>query len=121
MSKDRTFNILMGSILVLAGFFLLLSSLKLIDIGSIWEYLPLVLVIIGISKLIGGDSKHSVRSGVWFIFLGVFLFASINYSFGYGLSDTWPILVLAFGLNLIWEALINQLAARKTEEVVHGS
>lgn len=121
MSKDRMFNVWLGSILILIGLMLLLSSLNVIYIGSLWEYLPLILVIIGINKLIRRDSKQSVRSGVWFVFLGLFLFASLNYSFGYGLSDTWPILILAFGLNLIWEALINQSATRNTEEVVHGN
>jgi hypothetical protein len=95
---------LFGLILMLSGVLLLLENVDIIDIG--WTYWPLILVLFGLYKL----SEHGWRSGngLWLIIIGLWLYISINHIFGLSFLDAWPILIIGWGLSILWRALGRQ-------------
>lgn len=97
---------LFGLTLMLFGVLLLLENVDIIDIG--WKFWPLLLVFIGFYKL----SEHGWQSGngLWLIMIGLWLYISINHVFDLSFQDTWPILIIGWGLSILWRALGKQPA-----------
>jgi hypothetical protein len=101
-------EIVFGTILLLFGALLLLDNVNIIEVGSAWSYWPFILVIIGSNKIFNSGSLKETGSGAWLIFLGLWLFVSIQHIFGLGFRDTWPMLIIAWGVSEIWKALTQQ-------------
>ena len=99
-----------GIMLILFGTVLLLHQLDvfyMVDLGirSIWQLWPFILVIIGIGKLADAPTLYHIGHGIWWIFLGVWLYVSINYVFGLSFGETWPAMLIAWGVSMMWESL----------------
>jgi len=53
-------RIIAGSILLLAGLALLLRNAGLLPIGSLWQYWPVILIIIGVAKLLNSRPEKGI-------------------------------------------------------------
>lgn len=100
-----------GLVLMLFGVLLLLENVDIIDIG--WRFWPLILVFIGFYKL----TEHGWRSGngLWLIIIGLWLYGSLNRAFGLSFQDTWPILIIGWGVSILWKALSRQSTCLREE------
>ncbi|HEY4611994.1 MAG TPA: DUF5668 domain-containing protein [Bacteroidota bacterium] len=109
MATNRLFNldgrIVLGAALLLFGTLLLLDNVDIIEVGSVWRLWPLILVAVGVNKILGSENRREFGSGAWWIFLGLWFFVSIQHVFGLGFRDTWPMLIMAWGVSEIWKAL----------------
>ena len=99
-----------GSLLIAFGTILLLQQMDMIslrDLGlhSIWQLWPFILVFIGIGKLADAPSLYHIGKGIWWVFLGLWLYVSINHLFGLSFSETWPAILIAWGVSMMWESL----------------
>jgi hypothetical protein len=99
-----------GTILILFGSVLLLNQLDIfyldeLGIHSVWQLWPFILVVIGIGKLVDAPTFYHVGNGIWWIFMGLFLYVTINHVYGLYFSDTWPALLVAWGISMMWESL----------------
>ncbi len=105
MQRNNSSNIL-GIIIVLIGVLLLVDNFDILFIPfNILSFLlswPTILIIIGIIILSG--SKDSF-AGYLFLGLGAFFLLSRHYHFHAGriLADYWPVILIAFGLYIIWK------------------
>lgn len=112
-------------LIILYGTMLLLNNFDVLEIRSIWRSWPLIVVAIGIYKLVQAESISKIGSGVWWIFLGSWLHVSFNHVWGLSFRDTWPIIIIAWGVGILWEGYVKQLRtepARKqfAQENGHG-
>jgi hypothetical protein len=80
------------------------------------DWWPLIVVAIGVGKLAGGGRRR--RSGLWLIFVGLWLLANTHRFFGLTWNSSWPILVIGFGVMLTLGALYGE--SGKEEEVSGG-
>lgn len=99
-----------GTILILFGVVMLLHQLDVIyldDFGirSIWHLWPFILVVIGIGKLVDAPTLYHVGKGIWWIFLGLWLYVSIYHVYGLSFSETWPAMLIAWGVSMMWESV----------------
>lgn len=99
-----------GTILIIFGIVMLLHQLDVIylyDFGihSIWHLWPFILVIIGIGKLVDAPTLYHIGKGMWWIFLGLWLYVSIYHVYGLSFSETWPAMLIAWGVSMMWESL----------------
>lgn len=93
-----------GILLLALGGLFLLQNLDVIYVHSVWAFWPFILVAIGIQKVFSARDGDAVGSGLWMIFIGLWLYASIERLWGYGFSETWPALLIAWGLGMIWRS-----------------
>jgi hypothetical protein len=98
-----------GIILVLFGTVMLLNQLEIISmydlhIYSIWQLWPFIFVVIGIGKLADAPSLSHIGKGIWLIFLGLWLYVSINHVYGLGFGETWPAMLIAWGISMMWDS-----------------
>ena len=97
-------SVFIGILLLALGLLFLFDKLNVMEVGSIWSFWPFILVVIGIQKLTTGDTLDKVGSGLWMIFIGLWLYVSIEHLWGIGFSESWPALLIAWGIGMIWRS-----------------
>jgi hypothetical protein len=105
--SERRFSwhVLFGLALITFGVAYLLDNMEIIDVGPFWRFWPLLVVALGLGKIFNAQTNHERGDGVWWLFIGLWLFVSIVHVFGLGFSDTWPMLIIAWGISLLWKSL----------------
>ncbi|MFA6541869.1 MAG: DUF5668 domain-containing protein [Bacteroidota bacterium] len=97
-------RMIVGAVFVVIGSLLLLQRFDLVYFGSVWEFWPFIFVLIGISKIVNGFNAREYGAGIWMIFLGLWLYVSIQHLFGLSFSVTWPAMLIAWGCSMIWKS-----------------
>jgi hypothetical protein len=64
------------------------------------------MVVIGLNKMIGYPSAREFTSGLWTMFIGFWLFANFENLFGLNFRNSWPYLIIGFGVTLIVKPFI---------------
>lgn len=85
-----------GGIIVIAGVLLLLDNMGF-DTDMFWRLWPLAFIVVGVAKMLGPQSSSSKTFGALLIGLGFILL--------FDLWNLWPILVIFFGLHILWRSV----------------
>jgi LiaF transmembrane domain len=120
-SSPRTIvQLVTGATLVLAGIALFLANLDLLELRGVWRYWPLVLIGVGVNKLIRPGDKKNTDEGVWLCMIGAWLLISNLKLFGLGFGKSWPLLILAIGISIVWSSLTTEAPANTPAEEKNG-
>lgn len=111
-------QVFVGLILIGTGLLFLVDNLLTLDIGPVWKYWPFILVLLGAQRLTNTGDRDSIGPGVWLIFIGLWLFVSLNHVWGLGFGESWPFLIIAWGVSAIWKALIPRHSKDQHQEGV---
>ena len=95
-----------GLVLIGVGLIFLLDRMDILDASSVWHYWPLLLVVVGINQTIGYPSANEFKTGLWTIFIGLWLFAVFEGLFGLTFRNSWPLVLLMAGVQLVLAPLI---------------
>ncbi|WP_229458566.1 LiaF transmembrane domain-containing protein [Massilia glaciei] len=95
-----------GLLLVGLGAAIFLHIIGYLHFWDLWHYWPLVLVVIGVNKMIGFPTARHFTSGLWTLFIGVWLFFTFEGLFGLTLKNSWPFVIIAYGIGMILEPFI---------------
>jgi predicted membrane protein len=94
-------SVIMGIVIVVVGLLALLMNLGY-DINiSIWDYWPLILVLVGLSRLIQPPQYRSVLSGLIFTLLGGLLLLNNLEVIDFGFSELWPVILIIIGVSIV--------------------
>jgi uncharacterized membrane protein HdeD (DUF308 family) len=107
-------QVVWGLVLMLVGTVVLLDRLEHIDAADYWHFWPLLLVVIGINQTIGYPDPREFENGLWVVFIGLWLFASLENLFGLTLRNSWPLFILAWGVKLVFQPLVARRFAQRT-------
>ncbi len=115
---------IVGSVMIAFGTLLLLQQLDIftiydLGIDSIWQLWPMIFVFIGIGKLADAPTLYHLRKGAWLIFLGVWLYVSINHVYGLTFGETWPAVLIVWGTGMIWESITKD-SKKMYQENIYG-
>jgi len=88
---------LLGFALIALGVFLTLDNLGLLDLGTVFRHWPVLLVVLGISRL-----RYSPGFGTILIFAGAVLLARLYVYVDLG--KLWPVLLLFLGAILVFRS-----------------
>ena len=105
-------QLMWGLVLVAFGVALLLDQMGRLDILSLWHYLPLLMVVIGINKMIGYPTADEFIEGLWWAIIGAWLFGNLEHVFGMRFENSWPYLIIVWGLTLILKPFMRQRLAQ---------
>jgi hypothetical protein len=108
-------QLMWGLALVCFGVTVLLEQMDIITIHGLWHYWPLLLVVFGINKMIGYPTAKHFTSGLWMVFLGLWLFAVFEREFGLTLWNSWPLPIIACGVTMVLEPFIQKRFASNEE------
>ncbi len=93
-------HLVFGLMLIVGGGVLTLNGRGIEYVFGLWPLIPLGL---GVDRILGACCAHRRRGGLWLVAIGSWFslnaFTSLRY------RDTWPWLLLAVGVLIIWEAV----------------
>ena len=99
-----------GLTVMAMGLVLLLGRFGIIPVTGLWHLWPLLLIGLGIGKLSTSYADRT-RHGTVLVIVGVWLLC--NELRIWRAEDSWPLLLVAFGLRIVWKAVSG--AAREAE------
>ena len=97
-----------GLLLVAIGGVLLLDQFDMLEIYDLWHYWPLIMVVVGLNKMIGYPTARDFISGLWTMFIGLWLFANFEHMFGMSFYNSWPYVIIAWGVTMILRPFIRE-------------
>jgi hypothetical protein len=109
-----------GIFLVLVGIALLFGNFHNWMLGSVWHLWPVIFLVIGIGKLSDAQFPWEYRKAVWLLFLGSFFLVSELHLWGFSYSNSWPILLIGAGINMLWKSVYRQSSQCYFEEAPHA-
>jgi predicted membrane protein len=99
-------GLLIGVILAGAGVLLLLQNLGIPFMDEVWDYWPVILIVIGGSRLASAwDLGGRIFGGIVMFVGGVFLLRNLGLLHGSVWQYFWPVMLIAIGLGLLIRAL----------------
>lgn len=106
---------LLGGALIALGMLILLMNVGVLERFSVWRFWPLLLIVAGIARFVQSDKKSE---GFWFVALGVWLQVSLLRLWDLSFGETWPAIVIALGIFIMWESLEREARRRKAEQAL---
>ena len=94
-------SLIFGALIILAGALLLLANFGFLSLHPYWQYWPLILVALALSKIAFPQKRKDFAEGVWLLTLGVWLQLSILRLYGLTFANSWPILLVGFGIHMM--------------------
>lgn len=96
--------LVLGITLILLGALLLALNLGLGLPLSLWQYWPFALMVPGMIAIVV-PSRHLSRSGgIWLLATGIYCEIGVTGLFGLGWFSAWPIFIMAYGLEVIFDS-----------------
>lgn len=106
-------QLIWGLALIAFGLAFLFDRLDIFDIRDIWHYSPLLLVVFGANRLFDYKDVKVLVSGLWMMFMGVWLFANFEGWFDMHFRNSWPLVIVFGGVAMIIEALLKQRSSKE--------
>lgn len=98
-------KILIGLFIMIVGLLILLENLGYIHHVNIWQYWPVILILIGIGQLAKPSPYRNYISGLLFLIVGtVFLGDNLDI-FYFNIGDIWPIFLILVGVAILKHAI----------------
>ena len=107
--RDRNFaphpRLVFGLLLILVGGLFLLDELDVMDVGNIFEFWPLILIIVGVTIAAQPGETSNRGFGIFLLVAGSWLQLEELDLIDVSFWDAWPILLILVGGWLILSGL----------------
>ena len=119
LRKRHSGEIFAGLIIMGVGVLFLLRNVDLIEFQfqKIW---PLIFLVIGVARLLSGQSWESRSDSIFWFFMGAAFFIGSNHVWGLSNHDTWPLILIGVGLGILGKSIARQNRSRTQEEQNNG-
>ena len=121
MNRFKQPRALIGTLLIILGTVFILMNLGLIGHVPLSRFWPLILMMIGLSKLIQTDYGKARWDGAWLLLLGVWFQMVTLKLLGMTYRNSWPLLLIVWGVYLTGAALARRSQLTLAEENHHGT
>lgn len=103
--------------LLVAGCVSFLNYLGVLHLRNVWQYAPLLMVGFGVANMVFFYSQPRLFArGAMMSFMGLWLFAVFQGFAGLTFQNSWPLVLIAFGVRIILESSLTLLASKKNLE-----
>jgi predicted membrane protein len=94
-------GVIFGILLIMGGILFLLDNLRIVQVGNVWNYWPLILIAVGVSKLYNCRGAFGLTWSFGVIAVGaLFLLGNLGFlhvDFGV----IWPLALIAWGVLML--------------------
>ncbi len=110
--RSGSHGLFFGAIVVAVGVLLLLDNLGIYRFHDIWQYWPVLLIALGMSRIVDSRTPSGWIWGGMVTLVGAFLLLDTLDIFPFSFAMYWPVLLIAFGVSVLVRALErNQIRA----------
>ena len=92
----------LGLGIFLLGVILILDNFGLIDASRLAPYWPLLLIVVGVSHLVGPSSAGKIGWGLSWIAVGAIILLNNLGVIAVGIGVLWPVVLVILGSNLVF-------------------
>ncbi len=116
-------QVITGLTLIVIGFFFLLDNMDLFYLHDIWKFWPFIIVAFGIGRIITAEGVRDYLKAGWLIFIGLWLYMSLQHVFGITFAESWPLILIAWGISIVLKELFipKQETNHEEKECCHGN
>ena len=107
-----------GVVLMVIGVALLLDKMELIEIRSLWQYWPLLVIALGVGGLFERRGRRRAGRDTAFILNGLLMLMMNFHAAGLDWHSHWPLLIVGGGLGIVAGALFDRSRSAST---THGA
>lgn len=112
MAGNLSGRLTTGGIVILIGLFLLAWTTGLLAIRSIWEWIPLLFVLLGVWALVRSEFRNLVGPVMIIAIAGAIFLRNVGVIPEGVLGTWWPLLIVLFGVLLVFSRSRRQQRAR---------
>jgi predicted membrane protein len=98
-------GIVIGGLIVVIGLLILLDNLGIVRVHDVWRYWPLLLIVFGISKVLGACRPAGYLWGGAIVLIGALLLLDNLDIVVFNYELIWPLVLIAFGLSMLLRAM----------------
>ena len=117
-------SMLVGVAMILVGLLFLADRAVWLDVRISAHHWPLIPMFFGTVRMLApgyrDGRRHSRRSGLWLLAIGVWGTISEFQLFGLDYSISWPLLVIAAGINTVWRSFEPEGVGRAARRAEHA-
>lgn len=106
-------NLFFGLALIVAGSVFLMDRMEMIYAVDYWFLLPAMIALGGVVDIISPSKPEHSAKGCFNLIFAFWLYASIEHLWGWNFRTSWPLLLIAFGVQHLVGGL---LASRETQK-----
>lgn len=118
--RPRVGQVLIGLAIILVGLGFLMHRLDVWHVHLSAKFWPLILLGIGAARFLDGPVETARggprRNGLFLIYIGLWGLVSEFELFGLGYETSWPLLIIAVGLNTVWRSIEDARPRRPQEK-----
>jgi predicted tellurium resistance membrane protein TerC len=93
-----------GIFLLIVGVALLLENFNFLNVGPVWRFWPVIIIVIGLGRLLDAQVAGEYQKAFWMLFIGGWLLISELHVFGLHYGNSWPILLIGVGIGMLWKS-----------------
>jgi len=112
-------RIVFGLALLAGGILAFLDSIDLWEPRDLWQYWPVLLIVVGVANEIDALRKRTSGCGSVMIGIGVWMLAGSQHFLGLSYRTAFPLGVIVVGLGLILHAILDIPKAKEHRHDVH--
>ncbi|MBI3229794.1 MAG: hypothetical protein HYZ45_06340 [Burkholderiales bacterium] len=105
-------HLTVGLFLLGFGAIAFLNQQGVLHVTELWHYAPLIMVVFGLAKMFVAPTPSRFARGVFLVFLGLWVTASLVGFAGLTFANSWPLVLIAVGIRMLLEAVL-RFAAKK--------
>lgn len=94
-------RLIMGLVIIAVGIIALLVNLGYDIRISLWDYWPLILILIGLSRIFQPREYRSLWFGLIVTALGILFLLNNFYIINFGFEEVWPIIIILIGVAML--------------------
>jgi predicted membrane protein len=98
-----TGRLIVGGLLILFGLLFTLDNLGVLDAGDVFDYWPVIFIVIGVVRVLQPRSEG--RRAFGFVLIGLGIVFQLEQLALISFDVVWPVLLLTVGGILVWRAL----------------
>jgi hypothetical protein len=114
-----TGKLVVGLMVMAVGLAFTLDALHIVDAGSLWRFWPVLVIAHGVNRLTGSGSDDRRHNGMFMVLVGFWLLGNTLDLLAW--HSSWPLLVIAVGMSIVWKALPSRRRSSKPEDESHDS
>ncbi|MEO8349258.1 MAG: DUF5668 domain-containing protein [Acidobacteriota bacterium] len=99
-----TGRVIIGGLIIFFGLIFMLDNMGVVDAGNVFDYWPMILVVVGFLKVIQPREEGQRPFGIALLVIGVFLQLQMLVFTPWRIY-LWPVLLLVAGGFLVWRSL----------------
>ena len=113
-------HMVIGFVVLVIGVGFLIGQMGIVHVRVSSRLWPLILVVMGLARVVWprarDGQKPTRRGGIWLLSIGIWGLISEFRLFGLHYGTSWPLLIIAAGINMVWRAFEEPQTPRPVRE-----